>query len=165
VNRIDKKISIPPSLFEDAISWAEKAALIGLENGVALNDDQTKVAKRVGVTHHERIRLLQTDEFPFPRDAGLQKAAVEFGLLGPNTVGLTLGYAVFIRPSAFNSRILAHECRHVFQFEFAGSLQVFLAEYLQQIVEHGYRNAPMEIDAREWETQGGSTSLAAKLED
>lgn len=151
MNRINKKISIPLSLFDDAISWAEQAALIGLENGITLNDDQTQVAKQVGVIHHERIRLLQTDEFPFPRDAGLQKAAIEFGLLGPSTVGLTLGYTIFIRPSVFTSRILAHERRHVFQFECAGSLPAFLGEYLQQIVEHGYRNAPMEIDARRWE--------------
>jgi hypothetical protein len=45
-------------------------------------------------------------------------------------------------------RLLAHEFRHLYQVEQAGSLAAFLPAYLQQIAEVGYDCAPYELDAR-----------------
>ena len=49
-------------------------------------------------------------------------------------------------------RLLAHECRHVYPYEVAGSIEAFLLLYLEQIAEVGYERAPYEVDARtrEW---------------
>ncbi len=64
-------------------------------------------------------------------------------------VGLTLGDAVFICVGhEMNPRLLRHELRHVYQYEQAGSISAFLPLYLGQIVQFGYRNAPLEQDAR-----------------
>jgi hypothetical protein len=64
-------------------------------------------------------------------------------------IGLTLGYAVLVcRDHEARPRVLSHEFRHVHQYEVAGSIAAFLPGYLQQIVAHGYANAPLEIDAR-----------------
>ena len=74
------------------------------------------------------------------------------GLLGPNMVGLTLGYAVLVcRGHEATPRLLSHEFRHVHQYEIAGSIAAFLPGYLHQIVAYGYANAPLEIDARNHE--------------
>jgi len=63
--------------------------------------------------------------------------------------GLALGYAVFIEEeSSICSELLAHEFRHVFQFEQVGGLDAFVAEYLRQVA-FGYHQAPWEVDARE----------------
>ncbi|MES9834713.1 MAG: hypothetical protein ABW139_20975 [Candidatus Thiodiazotropha sp. DIVDIV] len=40
----------------------------------------------------------------------------------------------------------------VFQYETLGSIEKFLPVYTQQIVEYGYENAPLEVDARAHET-------------
>jgi hypothetical protein len=45
-------------------------------------------------------------------------------------------------------QLLAHECRHVAQYEMAGSVAAFLTVYLHQLVTVGYDNSPFEIDAR-----------------
>jgi hypothetical protein len=82
-----------------------------------------------------------------PQDPSLQAAAVQTGLLGPGMVGLTLGYSVFVCRGHEARRLLAHEFRHVFQYEQNGSIAGFLPVYLQQIVALGYRNAPFEVDA------------------
>jgi hypothetical protein len=50
-----------------------------------------------------------------------------------------------------SNRLISHECRHVHQYEVAGSIAGFLPLYLQQIVSYGYEQAPYEIDAREHE--------------
>jgi hypothetical protein len=45
-------------------------------------------------------------------------------------------------------RLLSHECRHVHQYEAHGSIAAFLPVYLEQIATVGYRNSPLEQDAR-----------------
>jgi len=62
--------------------------------------------------------------------------------------GLTLGYSILIVSGHCTVPLLSHECRHVHQYETLGSIEKFLPVYLQQIVDHGYADAPFEIDAR-----------------
>jgi len=119
---------------------------------MALPSQIIKLAAMVGVRHPERIRLVVADDLPMPPDPILDDAALQAGLLGPDMVGLTLGYAVFIRRGHENTRLLTHEFRHVHQFESHGTLAEFLREYLSQIVQHGYRDSPYERDARAYET-------------
>jgi hypothetical protein len=63
-------------------------------------------------------------------------------------LGLTLGHSIFIVRGHKDRRLLSHELRHVHQYEHHGSIAAFLPVYLQQIVEVGYANAPLEADAR-----------------
>ncbi len=85
---------------------------------------------------------------PLPEHTHLRAAALQSGLLGPDTGGLTLGYSVFLRREHDTTRLRSHEFRHVYQYETAGSIAAFLSLYLQQIVDLGYDAAPFEIDAR-----------------
>jgi hypothetical protein len=39
----------------------------------------------------------------------------------------------------------------VYQYERAGSIAAFLAKYVPDVIEFGYRDAPDEVDARAWE--------------
>jgi len=88
---------------------------------------------------------------PLPDDPGLRRAAVETGLLGPRTVGVTFGYSVLMLTGHGSNRLISHECRHVHQYEQAGSIAAFLPLYLNQIATVGYSLAPFEIDARSHE--------------
>ncbi len=67
-------------------------------------------------------------------------------------VGLTLGHCIYICLGHNSNRLLSHECRHVHQYEIAGSIATYLPNYLQQIVDFGYEDAPFEVDARAHET-------------
>jgi hypothetical protein len=141
-----------PLLLPKAIAWAEEEALRVATSGRGLTDDEITLAGKVGVAKPDLIRIQSCDRLPMPQDASLQAAAVQTGLLGPGMVGLTLGYSVFVCRGHETRRLLAHEFRHVFQYEQNGSIAGFFPVYLQQIVTVGYRNAPLEADARAHES-------------
>jgi hypothetical protein len=126
-----------------------------LANGVALKSQWVSLAQSVGVVRPEHIRVGIVQTLPLPDDPLLRAAAVQTGLLGPNMIGLTLGYAVLVRRGhQADPRLLSHEFRHVYQYEAAGSIASFLPIYLREIVVNGYDNAPSEIDARAHERHG-----------
>ena len=137
-----------PRLLPGAIAWAEARSAEILANGGALNDIGIRLARSVGVSRPERIRILEVKAMPLPDDPQLRFAALQTGLLGPNIAGLTLGYGIYIVAGHGSNRLVSHECRHVFQYEVAGSIAIFLPNYLQQIATVGYELAPLEIDAR-----------------
>jgi hypothetical protein len=137
-----------PALLPRAIAWAEAEANLVAQTGQTLTDTSQALARRVGVAHPDRIRVAVVELLPMPEDPELRAAAVQTGLLGPQMAGLTLDYSVFARRGYVTWRLLSHEFRHVFQYEQAGSIAAFLPIYLQQIVQVGYANAPLEIDAR-----------------
>ena len=137
-----------PKLVPKAIAWAEAQSLSILELGQPLNEVMLSVARSVGVTRAELIRVAEVPSLPLPEDPELKQAALGAGLLGPGMVGITLGYGVYVCHGHVNVRLLSHEFRHVHQYEKAGSIALFLPVYLQQIVTVGYDNAPFEVDAR-----------------
>jgi hypothetical protein len=137
-----------PLLVPKAISWAQQQESEILASGVALTESGLALARQVGVQSPERIRLSFVSQLPLPTDPLLLQAALHTGLLGPNMVGLTLGYGIHICHGYNSARLISHECRHVYQYEQAGSIAEYLPQYLQQIVSFGYTDAPYEVDAR-----------------
>jgi hypothetical protein len=142
-----------PQLLPQAIAWAEASAREAASTGLALTEAEVEIARRVGVLRPELIRVAVVDRIPLPENPTLRTAAIETGLLGPDTVGLTLGYAVFVVRGNKVDRVLSHEFRHVYQYEQHGSIAAFLPLYLQQIVDVGYDEAPYELDALAHEIQ------------
>jgi len=136
------------------LAWANAQAAHILRHGEPLNAGGLTLSSRVGVAQPERIRILTVPSVPAPDDPELQQIAIEQNLIGSNTGGLTLGYGIFIVDGCLTSRLLAHECRHVYQYEVAGSIDAFLPLYLKQIAEVTYDRASYEVDARAWEWVG-----------
>jgi hypothetical protein len=137
-----------PRLLPKAIAWAEARATETAHTGTALDETRLAIARRVGVVQPELIRIALVSRLPQPDDPELLQAAQLTGLLGPNMAGLTLGYGIYICHGQDSIRLISHECRHVHQYEQAGSIAAFLPIYLQQIATVGYADAPYEIDAR-----------------
>lgn len=137
-----------PTLLPKAVAWAETQAAAALASGMPLREADLALARAAGVRHADRVRIQVAESIPAPDDAQLREAAAQTGLLGPDTVGLVLGYAVFLRKGFEASpRVLSHELRHVYQYECYGSIKAFLSVYLPQLVQFGYANAPLELDA------------------
>ncbi len=135
-------------LLPRAIAWAEREAQRVAMTGTPLTEIEQGWARTVGVSQPERIRTVLVDAVPSPDDPLLHAAVKQTGMLGPDTCGLTLGYAIFIHRGDESPRLLSHEMRHVYQYEQAGSIAAFLSVYLEQVLEFGYRSAPLEVDAR-----------------
>ena len=143
-----------PALLLRVLAWAKAQAAHIAGQGEPLNAASLTLASRVGVVHPERIRILVVPAAPAPEDTQLREIAAEQNLIGPHTAGLTLGYGILIVEGCLTPRLLAHECRHVYQYEVAGSIEAFLPLYLKQIAEFTYDRAPYELDARAWEWVG-----------
>ena len=57
-------------------------------------------------------------------------------------------WGIYILPAAMHSqRLTRHEQAHWRQWQRMGTVRYY-ATYLWQIVRYGYRNAPMEVEAR-----------------
>ncbi len=130
-----------------ATAWAEMQERRILEQGCSLNQQGIEVARRAGVQHPEYVRLLYVAEIPLPKEADLAQAAHEFGLITPSTGGLTIGHGIFVRQHHTSDSLVAHELKHVAQYENCGSIAAFLQTYLSEVNEHGYPQAPMEQEA------------------
>ena len=76
--------------------------------GEALPEELLAVARQVGVLAPERIRIKRVDLVPFPEQALLRQAALQTGMIGFGTAGLTLGYGVFIARRYETVRLLSH---------------------------------------------------------
>ena len=143
--------SILNSLLPRAVAWAsslEQRALSDAQ-GLQLTPRQQDLARRAGVSNHERVRILPVPEIPLPEEPGLREAARMFGVITPGTVGLTLGHAILIREECLaDPMLIAHELKHVAQYEQQGSMSAFLGRYLSEFNLYGYLDAPMEVEAR-----------------
>lgn len=140
--------AVLPQLLPRAIAWAVRQSQHVASLGFALQEAQLTIARRVGVRQPDQVRVKLVERLPLPEEAMLRQAAIETGLLGPNMVGLTLGYSIFLVNGHESARLISHECRHVYQYETFGSIERFLPVYLQQLVTYGYQDAPLEVDAR-----------------
>ncbi|WAS89735.1 hypothetical protein [Nannocystis punicea] len=147
--RLSRLVSLGPA----AVRWAEAHEAEILRTGLPLDAKMQAVARAVGVRQPERVRLAVVARIPLPEDPDLRQAALSLGMLGPETIGLTLGHGIYVRKRPVSTRLLSHECRHVYQYEQAGSIAAFLADYLQQIATVGYLHAPLEVDARAHEIE------------
>lgn len=140
-------------LLPKAIAWAESRENDAVAQGMPLTAMEIRLAQAVGVQRPDLIRIMDVPRLPLPDDPQLRLAAIQTGLLDENTDGLTLGYAIYLVGGRRSNRLVSHECRHVYQYEAAGSIAAFLSKYLQEIDLYGYENAPLEIDARAHELE------------
>jgi len=127
------------------ISWAESLAEDIAAKGIPLDEAGLSDARSVGVQEPEKIRVLIVNEFPavpFPEIV----RALQVG--GFTVYATTLGHSIIVRRGCMSRRLLSHECRHVYQYEQAGSIAQFLPGHLQAVVMVGYMNCPDEKDAR-----------------
>lgn len=143
--------SLLPALLPRAIEWVKAESASILEFGTPLDACGSRLARAVGVSYPDRVRIRVVQSIPLPEDPELRSVALEAGLLGPAIAGITFGYGIYARKGLVTDRLISHECRHVHQYERAGSIDAFLPVYLRQIATVGYLQAPLEIDARRYE--------------
>jgi hypothetical protein len=131
-----------------ASAWAEEQEKIILHDGIPLTQDQADDARKIGLAHPEKVRLLRVQQIPIPKHPVLRAAADATHLISPLTAGLTLRYGIFIRADCWGNRQLVfHELVHTLQYERFGGFRQFLEQYLHECITIGYPAAPMEQEA------------------
>lgn len=147
-----------PGLISAATDWAIAQEASARSLGRSLNPEEADEAVFVGVAFPEKVRLCIVSTMPKPDHPLLVDAMTQTDFLSDGTLGLALGHAIFVLEGHECHRwLLRHELRHVVQYEHAGSIGRFLQEYLEQVLSVGYRDAPLEVDARRYEKRMGMT--------
>lgn len=119
-----------------------------VRDGVPLDAGGLADARRIGVAHPERVRLLRVPTVPLPAGALITTLGRWVGMPGGNTAGLTAHYGIFIRADLWGDRhLIAHELTHTAQYERLGGARAFLRQYLLECLTAGYAAAPMELEA------------------
>ena len=132
-----------------ACKWAAEQEQNICRSGLALTSELFVVAKKVGVQVPDKIRIAVINAVPVPSHPLLQSACTATGLITPDTIGLTLRYGIFIRQDeSRNTKLFAHEFAHVAQYERRGGIEQFLKQYLAEVLNYGYPQAPMEQEAK-----------------
>lgn len=138
-----------PELIAAAIDWGRQCELEILQKGAPLTADGLRWAREVGVRDPEGVRVLLVPSIPIPDHNELREIAQSSDVIGPNAGGLTIGRGIYLRHDcAADVRLIAHELRHVHQYEILGGIPWFMSIYLPQVLSYGYESAPLERDAQ-----------------
>ena len=131
-----------------ACKWAEERERIILEKGVPLNEVELNDARKIGVLHPEKVRLLCVDKIPVPQDPALNSATKQINFLTDSTIGLCLRYGIIIQSARWRNRsIIVHELTHTMQYERLRGFEQFLKQYLHECITVGYLFSPLEQEA------------------
>ena len=140
-----------PHLLPLACAWANEHFAHILSTGQPLSQQDHDLATEVVVRRPELVRVALVARIPSPQDEKLKTACEQLHFLDEGTLGLTLGFGIYIKEAAAGRRLLAHELRHVAQYEHYPSIEAYLAVYIPELLQYGYEQAPFERDAREAE--------------
>ena len=129
-----------------AARWSEHRERAIQRTGLPLPEEFHGFAVGLGIRAIERIRVERTDQVPVPVPRCWLRLARRLGFPVFLPAGMTLGYGISV--NSFSPPLLRHELVHVAQFERLGGHLPFLRRYLAECFIHGYRNAPLEVEAR-----------------
>lgn len=135
-----------PELFPHVQAWVTGLQKQAIATGKSY-PLYSPYARAAGVIHQAKIRILSAAAIPSPTHPRIAELAKEIGLLTPATGAITAGYGIIVRADCvYDLRLIVHELVHVAQYERLGVAD-FLREYIRQLNEHGYNEAPFEVEA------------------
>lgn len=115
--------------------------------GIPLSEKFKNIALEAGVKNVDSIHILEIDNIPVPMVKGIQRL-IDINQLNDKSIkGLALGYDIILEKN-YSTIFLAHELRHVAQFELFNSFEDFITIYLKEIEKFGYGKGPLERDAK-----------------
>ncbi|OCQ23613.1 hypothetical protein A7985_06625 [Pseudoalteromonas luteoviolacea] len=139
-------------LLPQYIEWAYTVEEKGLMAGKSLSDRELSLAKEIGITNPEKIKIVYVEEVPFPHENFALKTLGEaLGFIGEGIINnaQVFGYTIYVRNGFdLNKPKLAHELVHVLQMERMG-LDNVVTQHFSDLAQYGYNNAPLEVEAFE----------------
>ncbi len=132
-------------LLPGAIVFIESIEENALADGRPLSVGGMALARSVGVTKPERVRVLEESSMPGTDEPTFAILIRMIGEGNPRRWGLAARYGIVCKthPTQF---LLAHELHHVAQYESLG-LGGFARRYITELLVVGYTNAPLEAEA------------------
>ncbi|WP_199610429.1 hypothetical protein [Flocculibacter collagenilyticus] len=138
-------------LLPQYITWAIQTDAKGMKIGKPLDEKGILLAKEIGITSPEKVRIVYVDEVPYPyENEQLKQLGLSLGFIGEGirNEAQAFGYSIYVRKDLdFTLPKLAHELVHVQQIERANSFSEYAFQYLMDLAQWGYEKAPLEVEA------------------
>ncbi len=148
----------------EACAWTAEQEGVILRTGVPLTEALMADARRIGVAHPERVRLLRVPMIPTPNQSELGVVLHMMGLVLTWARALSVRYGIFVCDYWWEQRrVVVHELVHTRQYEQLGGIEEFLTEYIRECNDVGYENAPLELEARKIENEMCDSNGAATI--
>ncbi|MEO7478600.1 MAG: hypothetical protein ABIT64_05125 [Lysobacteraceae bacterium] len=132
-------------LMPGVIALIESTEADAMARGRPLDAAEIALARSVGVAAPERVRVIEESSQPGHEQPALAALIHLLGEHNPRRWGLTVRYGIVFK-SHPTKHLLAHELRHVAQYERLG-LTGFARRYLTEMLVVGYAQSPLETDA------------------
>ena len=146
-------MALLPTLLPKAVAWVQAAAAQALEAGACGAPAWCDAARAVGVADPERIRIVLVEQLPCPttRSSARLPSSSDYSariwLASRSATRSTCGKTGSRRVCCCTNAVMCTSTR-------AGGIPAFLPVYLFQVLEYGYANAPLEVDARAQAARG-----------
>lgn len=129
------------------LEWYKEIEAQYLKKGRKLTSKEIKMARKIGVTNPEYVRVVILKDFPHPRNETLQNKAKQYGLGSSAESGRTMGNIIMLKARFKDERsILAHQLSYIAQQEKMGRRE-FVRRFIAERELMGNRRAPMVLNA------------------
>ena len=137
------------ALMPEIESWVEEQQHLVLTSGFSLSPNGLHCAISLGIRKPLNVRVLHVRSMPYPSHNGVRILAEQLGVITPKTQGMTFFYGIMVRNDTwYDPVLLAHQLKHVQQYERMGGIHVFLKRFVAECFLHGCDSAPLEVEAR-----------------
>ena len=131
-----------------ALQWVNEIEQKYVNTGRSLNKEELQMARSLGVSQPEKVRVIVLKSFPDPGNNFLLLQTKNYGLGASSEGGRTMGNIIMLKAQHKDKRwLMARELAHIVQQEKMGRnayVRRFIAEY--EIV--GRQRSPLELEAR-----------------
>lgn len=127
--------------------WTERQERRLNAESAPLEPIHREFADALGIPKPGRVRVAVVTKIPVPVPDGFVRIARRLGLPVFHPAAMALGNLVAVTRD--EPALIRHELVHVAQYVRLGGHRPFLRRYVFECLRHGYRDAPLEIEARE----------------
>lgn len=127
--------------------WSQSRERSILAFGEPLPAASVRFATELGIKSPDSLRLEITDFVPSPIPTPLIGLARKFGFPAFAPAGMCLGRG--ISATSHDPALIRHELVHTLQYQRFGDHQSFMWRYIFEMLNFGYFDSPLEIEARE----------------
>ena|ERR1035437_884011 len=145
LNQIQLKAILP-----FVVKWAKDHEKRILREGKPLREREREDALSVGVKEVDKVKILEVEEIPLPENPIVRMAMERTGFTGIDFVGISFNKGIYIKKGErYRRSLMVHELCHTAQAERLGGTEEFIKEYAKEVVETGYHNCSLEVEARD----------------
>jgi len=131
------------------LEWFNDIEKQYLAKGRTLTTEEIQMARAIGVSRPEKIRVIILKDFPYPANETLMLHTKNYGMGSSAEGGRTMGNIIMLKAQRKDERwLLAYELAHIAQQEKLGR-NAYVRQFITELEMLGRKRAPLELNAQQ----------------